>query len=303
VATLPRRFAGSASARWSPISATVALLIALGAIAHATWNLTLKRVGQAPSALLWLTFVVGAIAFAPMGIASLATAQFEWWWVAFATVCGIFEVAYFLLLQRGYRVGDVSLVYPIARGTGPMLSVVGAVVLLGETPSSLALLGVVVIITGIAVIGLAGSRGPTKPGAKSIVYGLAVGVLIASFTVWDGWSVGTLELPPVGYYWIALVAQAVLFIPSAFPKDVSLKDTIRRYPVPILTIGVLGPASYILALTAIQLSSVSLVAPAREISVVLVALGGGLLFREPHMGQRLIGSAIVLSGVVLLAIG
>ena len=259
--------------------------------------------GQAPAALLWLTFVVGSIVFAPWGIASLMTADFQWWWLGLAAVCGIFEVIYFVLLQRGYRVGDVSLVYPIARGTGPMLSVLGAIVLLGETPSPLALGGVVIVVTGIAVIGFAGTRGPRKPGGHSVLYGLAVGVLIASFTVWDGWSVGTLELPPIGYYWVALVAQAVLFTPSAFPKGVSVTHTLRRYPIEIAVIGILGPASYVLALTAVQLSSVSLVAPAREISVVLVALGGGLLFKEPHMVQRVIGSAIVLGGIALLAVG
>jgi multidrug transporter EmrE-like cation transporter len=90
--------------------------------------------------------------------------------VLLATVCGALEVVYFLLLQRGYRDGDVSLVYPLARGTGPTLSVVGAILFLGERPSLVALVGVAVIIAGIGVISTAGSRSGARAPLSSVLY-------------------------------------------------------------------------------------------------------------------------------------
>jgi drug/metabolite transporter (DMT)-like permease len=242
------------------------------------------------------------VLIAPLGVATLADAGFEWHWIMLAAVCGAFEVVYFLLLQRGYRDGDVSLVYPLARGTGPTLSVLGSIVILGERPSALALVGVAVIVTGIAIISTAGSRTGTRAPLSSVLYGLGVGVMIACFTVWDGWAVGTLELPPIGYFWMAIVVQAILFTPMAL-RGRNIGTSIRTNPISIVAIALLGPASYMLALTAIQLSSVSLVAPAREVSVILVALGGAFFFGEKHVVQRVIGSAIVVSGFALLAVG
>lgn len=251
---------------------------------------------------MWWVHVVGAVLIAPLGIATLIEAGFEWHWVLLAAVCGAFEVVYFLLLQRGYREGDVSLVYPLARGTGPTLSVLGSIAILGERPSALALVGVLVIVVGIAVISTAGSRTGTRAPLSSVLYGLGVGVMIACFTVWDGWAVGTLGLPPIGYFWMAIVVQAILFTPLAI-RGRNTVSTLRAHPVAITAIALLGPASYMLALTAIQLSSVSLVAPAREVSVVLVALGGAFFFGEKHVVQRVIGSVVVVSGVALLALG
>jgi len=246
--------------------------------------------------------VIGAVLIAPLGIATLVNAQFEWHWILLAAVCGAFEVVYFLLLQRGYRDGDVSLVYPLARGTGPTLSVAGSILILGERPSMVALIGVAVIVSGIAFISTAGSRSGTRAPLSSVLYGLGVGVMIACFTVWDGWAVGTLGLPPIGYFWMAVVVQAILFTPLAL-RGHNVTSALRTNPVVITAIALLGPTSYMLALTAIQLSSVSLVAAAREVSVILVALGGAIFFGEKHVVQRVIGSAVVVSGVALLAVG
>lgn len=277
-------------------------MIAGGAIAHASWNLILKRVGNSSPTLLWWTNAIGAVGIAPLGIWTLSTVEFDWRWVYLAAVCAVFEVFYFLLLQRGYREGDVSLVYPLARGTGPTLSVVGAMLFLGESPSPIHLVGVVAIVIGIGIISTAGARHGTKAPLESVLYGLGVGVMIACFTVWDGWAVGKLGVPPIGYFWMAIVGQTILFTPY-LARNRNTLSTVRSHPIEIIAIGLLGPASYMMALTAITMSSVSLVAPAREVSVILVALGGAFIFGERHLGQRLSGSAVVVGGIALLAIG
>ena len=277
----------------------VIALIASAAVAHAAWNITVKRARTSGATFLWLIFLVGAVVFAPFGVASLASTGADLWhWVGFAAVSGAIQVAYFLLLQRAYRAADVSVVYPLARGTGPLLSVVFAIVLLGESPTVLGLLGAAVVIAGVVTIGLAGERTTNRAG---VLFGLAVGVVIAVYTLWDSAAVTIGGMPPVGLYWGSTVVQALLLAPSALRERSDIRGTARRHWLAILIVGVLAPLAYILVLTAIQLAPVSVVAPAREVSVVLVGLAGWLLFREPHPAQRLLGAAIVLVGVGILA--
>jgi len=273
-------------------------LIAGAAVAHATWNVTLKRTGATGTTFLWLAFVVGAVVFAPFGVVALAGVDLAHW-LGFAAVSGVLQVGYFLLLQRGYRVGDVSIVYPLARGTGPLLSVVLAVVLLGEHPTLGGLVGAAVVIAGVVTIGLAGD---TRLNRAGVFYGLAVGVVIAIYTLWDSNAVISGGMPPVGLYWGTTTVQAVLLAPVAL-REARVAATARAHPVAIVIVGILAPLAYILVLQAVQLAPVSLVAPAREVSVVLVGLAGWLLFREPHPVQRLIGAAVVLVGVGILAVG
>ena len=280
----------------------VALLVCAAAIAHATWNVTMKRAGTSGAGFLWLTFAVGAVAFAPFGIASILTEGVAFLpWLGFAAVSGALQVGYFLLLQRAYRMADVSVVYPLARGSGPVLSIVLAIVLLGERPGAIALFGAAVVVTGVVVIGLAGARGSGLNRA-GILYGLAVGVVIAVYTLWDATAVTAGGMPPVGLYWGSVVAQLVILAPAALRQRASLRPVLSRHRVAVVVVGVLAPLAYILVLTAMQLAPVSVVAPAREVSVVLVGLAGWLLFREPHPVQRLVGAAIVLVGVGMLAL-
>jgi drug/metabolite transporter (DMT)-like permease len=281
----------------------VALLVAAAAVAHATWNVAMKRAGTSGVGFFWSGFVVGAIVFAPFGIASLVAEGTDLvHWMPWAAVSGALQVVYFLTLQRGYRVGDVSVVYPLARGSGPLLAVVLAIVVLGERPSWLVLAGAAVVIAGVMVIGFAGGRERARGNRAGILYGLVVGVMIAIYTLWDASAVTVGDMPPVGLYWGSVVFQLVLLAPSALRRWPETRQVARRHWIAVLLFGILSPLAYILILIAIQSAPVSIVAPAREVSVVLVGLAGWLLFREPHPLQRLLGAAIVLAGVALLTL-
>src|SRR5690554_7926518 len=106
------------------MSAVVLGLIALAAFVHAAWNLSIKKAGATGAMFLWLAFLVGAVVYLPFGVVSLIDSGADLWhWLGFASVSGALQVVYFLMLQTGYRVGDVSVVYPLARGTGPLLAV------------------------------------------------------------------------------------------------------------------------------------------------------------------------------------
>ena len=282
----------------------VLALIALAAVVHAVWNLAIKKAGATGTAFLWLAFLVGAIVYLPFGVVSLIESGANLWhWLGFAVVSGALQVVYFLLLQTGYRVGDVSVVYPLARGTGPLLAVVFAMIIFAERPSPLALAGAAVVVAGVVTIGLAGGRSRVANNRPGLIFGLVIGVLIAVYTLWDSAAVTVGGMPVVGLYWGSVAFQFLLMSPVALRERNSIREVAARHWALVLAVGVLAPLGYILILLAIQLAPVSLVAPAREVSVVLVGLAGWLFFKEPHPVQRLIGAAVVLAGVAMLAGG
>jgi drug/metabolite transporter (DMT)-like permease len=282
----------------------VLLLVAIAAVAHATWNLTIKAAGTSGTRFLWLTFVVATIVVAPFGIASLAQVGPRMpLLLLLALGSGILQIAYFLTLQRGYRLGDVGVVYPLARGSGPLLSVIFAIILFHEAPGVLGLIGAGVVVTGVVVIGVAGGRGRFAANRTGILYGLLVGVVIAAYTLWDANAVVQQKLPPFGYFWVTILAQLIAFAPFALRRPRFTVALASQHWWAVIVVGILSPLAYVLILFAFTLAPVALVAPAREVSVVLVALGGWLLFREPHPAQRVIGAVVVLGGVALLAIG
>ncbi|KRF32700.1 DMT family transporter [Yonghaparkia sp. Soil809] len=295
-----------------------ALLVAGGALAHAAWNVVLKASPAAGVRFVALTVALSTVLLAPAGAPALLPALADRPALAgLVAASGALHCGYFLLLQRAYVLADVSVVYPLARGTGPLLSVVAAVLVLGERPAPIALAGAAVVIAGVVVIGLAGSR-PARGSAPSVsatdargrnrravgvALGAAVGVLIAGYTVLDAVAVTVAALSPVGYFWGSLVVQLAILAPWLVSSPAATARAVRRHAPAIVAVGILSPVAYVLVLVAYAYAPVAIVAPAREASVVLIALAGWLLFREPHPAQRLIGSAVVVAGVALLAAG
>src|SRR6185369_8586743 len=125
------------------------------------------------------------------------------------------HVGYFLLLLRGYRAGDLSLVYPVARGTGPLLATIGAILWFGERPTPLSVSGVLLIVGGIVVLTWRSDPLVHARRLPALQYGLATGLLIAAYTLWDGWSVKKVGIPPLVFYWAGEVVRVVLFTPAA----------------------------------------------------------------------------------------
>jgi drug/metabolite transporter (DMT)-like permease len=280
----------------------VFLLILVGALAHATWNLVVKRSAVSGPTFVWLTAVGAALILIPIGIVVAVLEPPSWPDLALAAfVSAILHVGYFLALQAGYRAGDVGVVYPLARGTGPLLSVVFAIVLFGERPGPLGLLGAGAVIAGVVIIGLGGGRANWRAARAGVIWGLTIGVVIAAYTLWDAHAVTALALSPILLNAGTSSLEAVLMTPIAVRRWATAKAVLRDHWKDVLVVSTLSPLSYILILFAMQLAPVSIVAPAREISVVFVAIAGWLLFREPHPVPRLTGAVVVVAGVALLA--
>jgi drug/metabolite transporter (DMT)-like permease len=278
----------------------VAIALVVGAaFAHAGWNLFAKRVPDGGALFVWLTAAVAVLVQLPVAAVIVAREGMPGvWWPALG-VSGLVHLGYFLLLQRGYRVGDLSVVYPLARGTGPLLSVVAAIWLLRERPGVPALVGAVAVVTGVFVIGGLGIGGRVS----GVGYGIATGALIAAYTLWDAHAVTALAVPPVVLMAGSALVETVLLAPYAFARRREVAAVWRDHRLPVLAVAVLSPLAYVLVLFAMRLAPVSLVAPARELSIVVASLAGWLLLREPNPGRRVTGAVIVLAGVASIALG
>jgi drug/metabolite transporter (DMT)-like permease len=289
------------------------LLVVAAAFCHAAWNLASKRASASGIPFIFLGAVASTLLWLPAAGIDLAVSRGMdlGALLAGAGVSAVVHVAYMWVLQRGYRHGDISVVYPMARGTGPLLSVVFAIVLFGEHPSALALAGAAVVVAGIVGIGLSTGPRPAAPVeappnrrmlGPGVAYGLLTGVAIAVYTLWDAFTVNDLGVTPVAFMVGCTLGEVLLLAPIAWARRAEVAAASRSYRWPVVVVGVLSPASYILVLTAVTLAPVSLVAPARELSVVLVSLAGWLILREPRPAQRLAGAVVVLGGVALLAL-
>ena len=284
-------------------SLALALILA-SAVAHATWNLLAKRAGGG-LAFTWLFHVVATVLCAPfVGLLLLAERPSVGFQELVAVIgSALLHLAYFLLLGQGYRFGDLSVVYPLARGTGPMLAALAAIVYFGERPTPVALVGI--LLVGVGVVVLTGD--PMKlrgSGAgRSVAFALATGTSIAAYTLWDKWAVTTVGIAPLLYFWGFIATTGLLLTPVAVRRWTATRAEWRLHWREAIGTGALIPVAYILILTALATNPVSYVAPAREIGILIGTIMGARLLAEGDSARRLAGAGSMVFGVVLLAVG
>jgi drug/metabolite transporter (DMT)-like permease len=294
------------------MSAAALLLVLLAAVVHATWNLLAKRVSATTSApaFVWLYGALSAALYTPPALWVLLRDRPNLRAPELGLMVGsaLIHLAYFLVLQRGYRNGDLSVVYPLARGTGPLLSATAAVVLLGERPSAVAVVGMGLVVLGVLLFAQP-ARGPAavpNDAARRRVgvgFGLATGVLIAAYTVWDKYAVATRGVSPLLMEWTTSLARVVLLAPVAWRRRALVRDAWSRHRAAALGVGALNPLSYLLVMVAMVTTPVSYLAPAREISILIGAAFGARLLKEGDVARRLAAAGVMLLGVLCLALG
>lgn len=275
-------------------------LVLSAAFCHATWNFFVKRINGGPE-LIWLFSVLAALIYLPVAIWIVVVEKpvFGMWQVAFVVGSAIIHLGYFLFLQTGYRKGDLSLVYPIARATGPLLSASFAVFLLGEFISLQMAAGAGIIIFGILML-TGGNAAGAKHLPSSVLFGLGAGALIGSYTVCDAFAVSTLSVPPLLLDYACSVGRAAILTPVANRKRKLIRQHWRKHKAGVIAIAVFNPLAYILVLYALTFTPVVYVAPTREVSVLLTVLAGSLLLNEGRLRQRLGWSVVILCGMILL---
>jgi drug/metabolite transporter (DMT)-like permease len=280
-------------------------LVLAAAFVHASWNLLAKRAGDGGPAFVWLFNSLSLLIYAPLAVAVVVFQRPQVGPVelVFMLGSGVLHLGYFLLLQRGYGVGDLSLVYPLARGTGPLIATAAAIAFFGERPTLLALSGVILITAGVFL--LTWQPGIIKGSGLNlgVAYGLLTGASIAAYTLWDKHAVSALLIPPLLQNWSATLVSVALLTPLAVRRRAKVTAVWREYRPEVLGVALLTPFSYILVLTALISAPVSYVAPAREVSILIGTAMGASLLAEGDAKRRLFAAGAVVLGVVALALG
>lgn len=295
-------------------------LVALAAVLHVAWNVRLKTAGD-PLRTATIGMLAASIGIVPAGVAV--------WWVsgrhplpldgiALGLVSGVIEAVYFIFLAAAYRRGDLSVVYPLARGTAPLLAVVVGVGLFGERLGVAGSFGVVALLAGFLWLqrpwrvlamarGARGSAGFDRSAIDpSILFALATGVTIATYTALD--RLGTRLIEPVPYAAILWATSCVVLV--LWIRLVAGGGLLRNGPAATRSAvigGWLTLGAYLLVLAALSVAPLSGVAPLRESATVFAAAWGSVKLGEAadraEVGRRVGASVLIVGGALLLAIG
>lgn len=281
-------------------------LILAAALVHASWNYLLKKSGGGIG-FVWLFGTLSTALYFPLAIAIVLyqSVTISSTGLSLIVASGVIHTAYYLLLDRAYRSGDLSVVYPVARATGPLITIIIAISLLGERPGTLALCGAALVIGGAFFLSLgagtlAGARGGIAAG---IGFALLTGCTIAAYTLVDKQAVSAAAVPPLVFDWSMNLVRLALTTPLALRRRNEMARAWREHRRAAIAVALLNPLSYILVLTAMVFTPVSYVAPAREISILFAALMGTQLLLEGQSGRRIACAAAMAVGVILLTVG
>ncbi|RZL95651.1 MAG: EamA family transporter [Variovorax sp.] len=286
-------------------------LIMLAGVIHASWNIAAKKAnGDARFAFQSGVFLM--VVWAPLGIV-LGWNVVPLWGATewgFVLLSGVLHVVYYVILLRGYRKSDLTVVYPLARGSGPLISSLFAILFLGEHITLTGVGGVLGVVLGVFLV----AGGPrlwraTNDAAlrqrvhKGIRYGVLTGLFIAAYTVTDSYAVKWLAMSPILLDYFGNFVRVLLLVPAALQDRTETVRLWRAQWKYALLVAAISPVSYVLVLYAVQQAPISHVAPAREVSMLFAALIGGHLLREGDRLLRLVGACCIAAGVIALALG
>jgi uncharacterized membrane protein len=313
-------------------------LVAASAVLHVAWNVRLKTAGD-PLHAATIGQLAAAGVIVPLGVA--------WWWLGGApdlpaeglglgVASGVVEAVYFILLSAAYRRGDLSVVYPIARGTAPLVAVFIGVVVIGERLGAVGSTGVAALLAGFlwhqrpwrvaaAVLGwrsggasLSAASGASPSAAPSpaptvarrpdtaIAFAVATGLAIATYSAID--RVGSRLIDPITYAGILWVTCSVVLLGwNAAVGERGVWSFRAEAWRPAAIGGWLSLVAYVMILFALSVSPLTAVAPLRESSIVLASAWGAVRLREAadrgDAVRRVAASALIVAGAVLLALG
>ena len=289
-------------------------LIILAGLIHSGWNIVAKKAGGDARFSLY-TAICNAIIWLPLGWSLGKDVVPHWGWMewAFVTASAVLHVAYFVVLLRGYRVADLTVVYPLARGSGPLISSLVAVMFLGEQISTLGAAGIAGVVLGVFLIA-GGPRmiitireGQNAEARQRVLaglyYGLLTGMFIASYTVVDSYAVKVLLMSPILVDYVGNLIRLVILAPLAARDWPETKRLWRLQWRHAALVAFFSPIAYVLVLYAVQSAPISHVAPAREVSMLFAALIGGRLLGEGDRALRIAGAVMIALGVTALGLG
>jgi drug/metabolite transporter (DMT)-like permease len=279
-------------------------LILIAAFAHATWNLLAKK-ACGGTEFIWLFTGMSVAIWAPVAawIVFVQKPTIGWTQVGFILLSAFLQSFYFGFLDKGYEKGDMSIVYPVSRGTGPLIAAFAGIAFLGERPTWMGILGIGLMAAGIMAL-TGNPLDIVKSGANSgIVYALLCGVSIAAYTICDKIAVSRIMVPPVLMEWGTNLARFIMLTPYIMKHRGEVAEQWKVNWANAIGIGALCPLAYTLVLTAMVVSPVSYIAPAREISILIGTIMGTRLLSEKPSMLKFIGSGAMLVGLIVMSLG
>jgi drug/metabolite transporter (DMT)-like permease len=276
------------------VSGTAFLLAFTAAWLHAGGNVFLGRRNE-PEAAVALMLLIGVVAFAP--VAAL-TWRVDVDAIPYIVASAVFELGYFAFLAAAYRAADVGLVYPVARGSAPVLVLLGAVVIIGRPTSAGQITGVLAVALGILLVC---GVGVTKASSdrRGVLLALATAVFIAGYTLVD--KEGLQHAAAIPYIELVLVGPALAYgavvLRSRGPAMIRAEATPRLALVALLLFG-----TYVLVLLALREAPAASVSAVRETSVVIATVLAALAAHQPLRFARVGGASLVVLGIALVAL-
>ncbi|MFQ5882360.1 MAG: EamA family transporter [Candidatus Methylomirabilales bacterium] len=273
------------------------MLVVSSAFLHATWNLYTK---QSEDKLLFLWWMLGAgtLLFLPILLLGPWPALPRQGW-NYILASGAIHTTYYFFLGQAYERGDLSLAYPLARGSGPLLVLVSAFLFLGERPSGQGLLGIGSVVLGVLVLHLFPGRGLDLLRGPHVPRALVTGAAIASYSIVDKLGVAVVHPLPFLFY-LHLVSFFLLGPCLLITRGRTGLTSLFYQRGKVLVAAGLQNLAYFLVLSAMTLAKVSYVVAAREVNVVFGAALGAWWLREGYGRQKLFASAIIAAGLVLI---
>lgn len=269
-------------------------LVMVAAIMHAGWN-TLIKSGGAPLIRLAITNGFAALVMLPVGLFVGLPDAASW---PFLIASMIVHLFYYVLLASGYRVADLSLLYPIARGSAPPLVALGAFIIAGEQLSTLGIASIALISLAIGLMAYRIPHG--NGGLRSVLLALLIGVLIASYTVMDGMG-ARLTGNAVAYIaWMFVLDGLLLGLWVLARHGRALPEFVKDHWLQGLASGVMYTASYGIVVWAMSVTPMTYVSALRETSVIVAAFLGTRILNEPFGGRRIFAACLVAVGVAIL---
>lgn len=279
------------------------IIIVISAFMHAIWNYFAKT-SNGGKAFVWLYQVVSAVLFAPIILIYffLQDLSLTWIQVGFMVLSGTMHLSYSLILQKGYKEGDLSLVYPVARGLAPIIVTVGAILLLDEQINKLGMIGIALIIVSVFIISGGFAVFKSSKVSISIMYGFFVSIAISAYTLFDKSALTVVMISPLLLHYGSILIQLLVLTPFMKGSFHQVREEWKYHKKEAIGVGILQPSAYILILITMTFTPVSYVAPVREISIVVGALLGTYLLKEGFGKRRIIASAIMFIGIAIIAI-
>ena len=276
------------------------LLLLLSASLHALWNLLLKKSQEKYSAMGWQVIISGIFAFFLLFFTGFPPRSM----LLFALISMLLEAIYFILLSNAYSDSDFSLVYPIARGTAPAFLMLWSILFLREKLTAGGIVGVSAIVCGMVIIGatsLIQNRG-SRVHLKGVTVALAVALIISLYTLIDGTAVK--HGPPVPYA-LTMFMLVPIITTGYNVRRLGWQQFVAAWNgprLPLILAAILGVVAYLLALLAYTFAPLSYSGAIREISVVIGAFLGWQFLEEKMGATRVIGSAVIFVGILVIAI-